>query len=75
MDLVVGSGPAGVAASLALLERGHEVTMLDYGREIEPQFADLPRPLAGLPYERLVPAIQATNTTIDVPIAALGFSG
>jgi phenylpropionate dioxygenase-like ring-hydroxylating dioxygenase large terminal subunit len=29
--------------------------------------------LAGLPYEQLVPAIQKTNTTIDVPIAALGF--
>jgi len=28
--------------------------------------------LAGLPYERLVPAIQKTNTTIDVPIANLG---
>jgi hypothetical protein len=30
--------------------------------------------LAGLPYEALIPAIQKTNTTIDVPIADLGFS-
>ena len=30
--------------------------------------------LAGLPYERLVGAIQKTNTTIDVPVAALGLS-
>jgi hypothetical protein len=30
--------------------------------------------LAGLPYERLVPAIQRTNTTIDVPVADLGLS-
>ncbi|HKI42003.1 MAG TPA: aromatic ring-hydroxylating dioxygenase subunit alpha, partial [Mycobacterium sp.] len=30
--------------------------------------------LAGLPHEALVPAIQKTNTTIDVPIADLGFS-
>jgi hypothetical protein len=30
--------------------------------------------LAGLPYERLVPAIQKTNTTIDVPIANLGLT-
>ncbi len=30
--------------------------------------------LAGLPYERLVPAIQKTNTTIDVPVADLGLS-
>ncbi|MCV7032086.1 aromatic ring-hydroxylating oxygenase subunit alpha [Mycobacterium sherrisii] len=29
--------------------------------------------LAGLPYDALVPAIQKTNTTIDVPIADLGF--
>jgi hypothetical protein len=28
--------------------------------------------LAGLPYDTLVPAIQKTNTTIDVPIADLG---
>jgi nitrite reductase/ring-hydroxylating ferredoxin subunit len=30
--------------------------------------------LAGLPYERLVPAIQRTNTTIDMPVADLGLS-
>jgi hypothetical protein len=30
--------------------------------------------LAGLPYDRLVPAIQKTNTTIDVPVADLGMS-
>jgi hypothetical protein len=30
--------------------------------------------LAGLPYDALVPAIQKTNTTIDVPIADLGFT-
>ena len=29
--------------------------------------------LAGLPYGALVPAIQQTNTTIDVPVADLGF--
>lgn len=28
--------------------------------------------LAGVPADRLVPAIQQTNTTIDVPIADLG---
>ena len=51
MNLVVGSGPSGVAAALALLERGGEVTMLDYGRTMEPEFAAIPRALAGLPYE------------------------
>jgi hypothetical protein len=30
--------------------------------------------LAGLPYERLIPAIQKTNTTIDVPVADLGLT-
>jgi hypothetical protein len=30
--------------------------------------------LAGLPFERLVAAIQRTNTTIDVPVADLGLS-
>jgi Rieske 2Fe-2S family protein len=30
--------------------------------------------LAGLPYDTLVPAIQKTNTTIDVPIVDLGFT-
>jgi hypothetical protein len=30
--------------------------------------------LAGLPYQRLVPAIQKTNTTIDVPIVDLGMT-
>jgi phenylpropionate dioxygenase-like ring-hydroxylating dioxygenase large terminal subunit len=30
--------------------------------------------LAGLPYERLVPAIQKTNSTIDVPVVDLGLT-
>src|SRR5262245_30913252 len=51
MNLVVGSGPSGVAAALALLECGAEVTMIDYGRTIEPEAAAIPRALAGLPYE------------------------
>ena len=51
MNLVVGSGPSGVTAALALLERGGEVTMLDYGRTLEPEFAAIPHALAGLPYE------------------------
>lgn len=34
--VVVGSGPSGIAAAHALLARGHEVTMLDGGRDLEP---------------------------------------
>lgn len=35
MNLVVGSGPSGVAAASALLDAGKPVTMLDIGREYE----------------------------------------
>ena len=35
--LVVGSGPAGTSAALALLADGHEVTMLDAGLTLEPE--------------------------------------
>lgn len=32
--IVVGSGPAGVSVAMALLEKGHQVTMLDYGNDL-----------------------------------------
>jgi len=51
LNLVVGSGPSGVAAALALIERGEPVTMLDVGRTLEPELAEIPRRLAGLDYE------------------------
>lgn len=35
MNLVVGSGPSGVAAASALLDAGQPVLMLDIGRELE----------------------------------------
>ena len=66
--LVVGSGPAGVAASLALLERGHSVTMLDFGREIEPEVARVAAPAAGLPYERWSPELRRTLASITGPM-------
>lgn len=37
MIAIVGSGPAGVAAASALLERGANVLMLDGGEELEPE--------------------------------------
>lgn len=47
---VVGSGPAGVAASRALLDGGHAVEMLDVGYEIEPEAHELAARLrAGAP--------------------------
>ncbi|PLK49126.1 GMC oxidoreductase [Uliginosibacterium sp. TH139] len=38
--IVIGSGPAGVSVSKALLERGLRVTMLDVGRTIEKDLGD-----------------------------------
>ena len=34
-DIVIGSGPAGLSAAMALLARGRSVTMVDVGRELE----------------------------------------
>ncbi|MCO6431418.1 MAG: GMC family oxidoreductase [Deltaproteobacteria bacterium] len=36
MHIVIGSGPAGIAAAKSLLAAGHEVTMLDVGYTLEP---------------------------------------
>jgi len=40
-DIVIGSGPAGVAAASALLDAGRSVTMLDVGENLEPVCAGL----------------------------------
>src|ERR1700759_2336454 len=37
MIYVIGSGPAGIACAVGLLSKGHTVTMLDAGLEIEPE--------------------------------------
>lgn len=39
-DIIVGSGPAGVAAAHALLARGRRVRMLDAGETLEPERVD-----------------------------------
>lgn len=36
-DLVIGSGPAGIAAAMALRARGREVVILDGGRRLDPE--------------------------------------
>src|SRR5580658_635224 len=43
MNLVVGSGPAGVAAAHALLEHGQEVTLLDTGLAMDAEAASARR--------------------------------
>lgn len=35
--IVIGSGPAGVSAAVALLSKGHRVLMLDAGQQLEPE--------------------------------------
>jgi choline dehydrogenase-like flavoprotein len=46
MNIVVGSGPSGVMCALALLDAGQPVTMLDVGRELEPERDDVARALS-----------------------------
>jgi choline dehydrogenase-like flavoprotein len=48
-DIVVGSGPSGVAAATALLERGRSVTMIDVGIALEPEREALRARLGGVP--------------------------
>lgn len=36
-DIIIGSGPAGIATALARLERGRKITILDVGRDLEPE--------------------------------------
>ncbi len=50
--LVVGSGPAGTAAALALLADGHEVTMLDAGLTLEPERTAALTSIRSIPQER-----------------------
>ncbi len=45
-DIVIGSGPAGVAAAWALLGQGRHVTMLDVGEQLETEKLDLRSRLA-----------------------------
>jgi len=68
LDLVIGSGPSGVAASLALLERGREVTMIDVGRTIEPEHAALAAPAAGLALEQWPAGLRARLLSVEGPM-------
>jgi choline dehydrogenase-like flavoprotein len=50
-DLVIGSGPSGVAVATALLARGRQVVMLDGGKMLEPSRAEAQNTLAARPPE------------------------
>jgi choline dehydrogenase-like flavoprotein len=69
VNLVVGSGPAGVAAALALLERGQSVTLIDVGWDLEAPFAETPRQLAKLPYEEWPPALHERLVNLTGPMS------
>ena len=51
MIYVIGSGPAGVSAATALVNKGLEVTLLDAGFELEPERAKLVHRLSTLDRE------------------------
>lgn len=36
-DIIIGSGPAGIATALARLERGRKILLLDVGHDLEPE--------------------------------------
>jgi choline dehydrogenase-like flavoprotein len=59
MNLVVGSGPSGVMAATALLDRGLPVTMLDAGVQLEPERAAAAAALAASEPEAWDPALVA----------------
>ena len=54
-SVVVGSGPAGMAAALALLERGTSVQMVDVGLRLEDERQQVIRRLAERPPDRWDP--------------------
>ncbi len=55
MNIVVGSGPAGVAAARALLDAGESVTLLDVGRTLEEPNASTLKNLHRLPRPQWTP--------------------
>lgn len=59
MNLVVGSGPTGVACAKALLDRGQKVTLLDAGCELEDTYRDRRNELAQTPIDDWDPAWKA----------------
>jgi choline dehydrogenase-like flavoprotein len=54
-SVVVGSGPAGMAAALALLDRGISVRMVDVGLRLEDERQQVIRRLAEMPPDRWDP--------------------
>lgn len=55
-DIVIGSGPAGISAARALLDRGRTVVLLDGGKTLEPPLAKRRDDLAAMAPETWEPA-------------------
>lgn len=54
MIYVVGSGPAGVSAAMALLKKGRsKVTMVDVGMELESEKQELVKQIQNIPFSKL----------------------
>ena len=47
-DIVIGSGPTGISATMALIAQGCHVTLLDVGERLEPANATLRARLSGV---------------------------
>lgn len=74
MDYVVGSGPSGVMAAKALLDRGRAVTMLDGGAVLEPERAAAAAALAASGPESWSPAARAkVLNPLERPTPKLSF--
>ena len=66
MHYVIGSGPSGIAAATALLDRGVPVTMLDVGRTVEPdRHAIVERMSAHEPEQWSASDIKAIRSRVD----------
>lgn len=72
--LVIGSGPAGMATALALMENGVQVTMLDAGIGLEPEVEGLTRRLS-LSHHRQWSEAERESLKVgkDKPIGGLFF--
>jgi len=72
--VVIGSGPAGMATALSLLEQGVEVTMLDAGIGLEPEIDSFTRRLSETDHRHWTDAErESIKVGTDKPIGGLLF--
>jgi choline dehydrogenase-like flavoprotein len=72
MIYVIGSGPAGVSCAAALLGKGHKVTMLDAGIELEPERQKLIRQMSSRePDQWSLNEITALKENVDASVSGV----